>query len=323
MTEDIPPSIHFSLREFLPGDRVDRWNETLETARYVTDFNNVGADFHAEFTLRSVGGLTVGDFRTGKADVFRTPDNIARCEVRGFMIFQQIGQFGSHFRVGKRDETFLSAGDIVIANPDSPFVNRSLNPFHHRVTVIPQSKVRVSRFELGRLEDGLVLRSGEPATRLINGFLGEVFDNATSLSLGSASGMLDAAGGLIAAAAGADNKEERAVSELALVHSRIRRRMRNPEVTPADIAAECGISVRKLHGLFEGTGDTFGSFLRGARLDLARAALVDPGATTGIADLAAELGFNSLSTFYRLYRDTFGESPGFTRETALNRPPER
>jgi AraC-like DNA-binding protein len=313
------PSIHFSLRDFVPGERVDRWHETLEQARYVSDFNNIDPDFHGEFTLRTVGGLTVGDFRTSRAQVFRTASNIARCEVQGFMIFQQMGDRGSHFQVGQRDETFLSPGDIVIANPDRPFLNRSLYPFHHRVTVIPRNRLRAGRYVVERLEGGLILRSGDAAARLINAFLRESFDCAADLSITSADGVLDAAASLIAAAAGDDDHDALGLGELALVHRRIRRRLRDPYLTPTRIAGECGMSVRKLHGLFEGSGDTFGSFVRRERLDVARCVLSDPRALNGITDLAAELGFNSLSTFYRIYRETFGEAPGATRAAALAR----
>jgi AraC-like DNA-binding protein len=315
----LKPSIHFSLRAFAPADRFDRWNETLEATGHVTDFNNVDADFHAEFVLRSIGALTVGDFRTTRADVYRTRKNIAKAEVRGFLIFQQVGSEGSHFRIGNQEQTKLGSGDVVITNADRPFASRSADLFHHRVTVIPRSRLQVSQTELGRLEDGLILRSGNTSARLINALLGEVYNGAETLPASASDGLMDAVAGLIAAAAGAESEDAIAIGELALVHRRMRRHMRDPLLSPSMIAAECGISLRKLHGLFEGTGHTFGSFLRASRLDIARSALGNPRNTLIISDLAGELGFNSLATFYRAYRDAFGEAPGDTRASAVNR----
>ena len=134
---------------------------------------------------------------------------------------------------------------------------------------------------------------------------------------------MDAAAGLLAAAAGAHDEGAVGTGELAMVHRRVRHRLRDPLLSPSRIAGECGMSLRKLHGLFEGSGDTFGSFLRKARLDLARATLCNPEANVGISDLAVDLGFNSLSTFYRVYRDAFSETPGDTRDSALRGSPAR
>jgi transcriptional regulator GlxA family with amidase domain len=81
------------------------------------------------------------------------------------------------------------------------------------------------------------------------------------------------------------------------------------------VAHACGISVRKLHALFERADGSFSHHILARRLDEARATLANHTLRDrSIADVAFGLGFNSLATFYRNYRARFDETPGDTRE---------
>lgn len=319
MSNDDPASRKkFSLRDYQPTRRIDRWHEVLDEIRFTSSFRNLDPDFHGEFVIQPAGALVIGDFHTSRGDVFRTNQDIAKCDLDSFIIFQQRGIQGSFFSSGTLpDDTFLSAGDIVIANVDAPFASRNKHSFHHRVAVVPRALLAISSARLGKLEDGMVLRRGEPLNRILSAFLDQAWDTVGDLPTGAFKGVADAAASLLAAASGARSDEAAAVGQLAVVQRRIRAHLRDPLLTPSRIADECGFSLRKLHGLFESSEDTFGSFVRRARLDLARQLLSDPRSTQAIADLAVNLGFNSLATFYRVYRDAFGETPGDTRATAL------
>ncbi|MET0309259.1 MAG: helix-turn-helix transcriptional regulator [Sphingomonas sp.] len=313
----MPPLKRFATGDFAPADRLDHWHNALDEIGFRTSFRNFGPQFAADFSVRAFGPLVLGDFRTSRADVYRTNRDIAQCSTHSVLIFQQLGPQGSLFGTGTMDETFLAAGDIALAYTDAPFGSRNPNPFHHRVAAIPRELLDISQAGMGRIEDGLVLRAGSPMARLLAAYMGEVRDCGALLPAASLDGVARAMGDLVAAAAGGTGGAFTEGGELALVRRRISRHLRNPALSPSGIAAECGMSLRKLHGLFEGTGETFGSHVRKARLELARASLIDGRRRVGIADLAMSLGFNSIATFYRVYRDAYGEAPGDTREGAM------
>jgi len=306
----------FSTADFVPAKRLDRWHATLESIGFFTSFCGYGSAFDADFCLRPAGSLVMGEFHTAPAKVLRTAREIAQCSNDGFLIYQQRGAAGSLFRNRAIGEVMLSAGDIVVTTPNEAFANCNENPFHHFVAVVPRSAMDFASHRLGPLDGGVHLRAGMPMTRLLSAFLAEAYDAAGEFPAQAFAGVAEAAAGLLASVAGMADEELAAGGLLALVQRRIRQRLRDPLLTPARIAAECGISLRRLHGLFVGSGDTFGSFVRRRRLALAHAALDDARNRQSISDLAIGLGFNSLATFYRVYHAAYGEAPGETRAAA-------
>ena len=89
----------------------------------------------------------------------------------------------------------------------------------------------------------------------------------------------------------------------------IRRRAGEPDLDPANIARQSGISVRYLHHLLEQTGRTFSQHLLEQRLQRALAELQDPACRFRIADIASACGFSDISHFTRSFRRAFGETP--------------
>ena len=78
------------------------------------------------------------------------------------------------------------------------------------------------------------------------------------------------------------------------------------------VATELGISLRQLHALFEPTGLSFARTLTAARLNEARR-LLYATQERGIDEIAFACGFDSIATFYRVFRATYGMTPGDAR----------
>jgi len=98
----------------------------------------------------------------------------------------------------------------------------------------------------------------------------------------------------------------------------IAERFHDPSLTPAAIAAACGISVRYLHQLFTDSEFTVTEWIMESRLTEARRLLSDarrPFRT--VADIAHRCGFEDPSHFSRRFRTRFGETPGEVRNRAL------
>jgi acetamidase/formamidase/AraC-like DNA-binding protein len=98
------------------------------------------------------------------------------------------------------------------------------------------------------------------------------------------------------------------------------RRLDDPDLTPAKIAAAEGISERYLQKLFEGTGSSFTHYLRERRLQRAWADLSNPAeAHHSISEIAFRAGFNDSAHFSRTFRQRFGISPREFRQAESER----
>ena len=87
-------------------------------------------------------------------------------------------------------------------------------------------------------------------------------------------------------------------------------RFADPDLTPAAIAAQHGISVRYLHILFAATGTSVGRELRTIRLARVRAMLEDTACRSlTVSEIAYACGFNDPGYLARCFAQEFGRSP--------------
>ena len=88
---------------------------------------------------------------------------------------------------------------------------------------------------------------------------------------------------------------------------------RDPDFGLAALAERLNVSGRTLRRHFRAIGETASRRFLTARLQIARARLIDARAASGAAHvgtLAFESGFNDLSYFYRAFRTKYGVPPG-------------
>lgn len=96
--------------------------------------------------------------------------------------------------------------------------------------------------------------------------------------------------------------------------------VRDPDLSPRQIAAANGISLRTLYSVFDELGTSLEQSIIGQRLDGARRRLADPGAASlTIAAIAAEWGFTNQSHFSKRFRQAFGTTPREWRDEATGR----
>jgi acetamidase/formamidase/AraC-like DNA-binding protein len=90
----------------------------------------------------------------------------------------------------------------------------------------------------------------------------------------------------------------------------IERSLDDPDLTPARIAENEGISERYLQKLFEGANDNFSHYVRERRLQRAWADLGNPAEVhRTISEIAYRYGFADSAHFSRTFRHRFGVSP--------------
>ena len=83
----------------------------------------------------------------------------------------------------------------------------------------------------------------------------------------------------------------------------------DPTLSIHDVATRQNVTSRYLQILFEENGTTFTNYLQGIRLDFAHERLRQAKSPIRILDIALEAGFAELSTFNRLFRKRFGNTP--------------
>lgn len=122
---------------------------------------------------------------------------------------------------------------------------------------------------------------------------------------------------------GATRPEERAGTDMSAEHLRtsvkrhVHRHLREPDLTPATIAAAHAVSLRHLYGVWQEEPTTLSRWIALRRLDAARQELADPGADhRSIAAIARGWCFTNPTSFARAFRDRYGMTPREWRRAA-------
>jgi AraC family transcriptional regulator, positive regulator of tynA and feaB len=90
----------------------------------------------------------------------------------------------------------------------------------------------------------------------------------------------------------------------------IHENVRDPELRPANVASELGISVRYVHKIFSSAGTSFGDYVTAIRLDaICRELISAAPRPQRISVTALSWGFRDLSRFNRAFKRRFGCSP--------------
>lgn len=306
-----------------PATKLETW-KAVGDAFFPLEHRRFSEDFQGTLTARTFGAVHSVDVVCDAVECGRTPERIARRSMDVYYIFEQLGAEGSSFLTSGHPDGVVGEGDLVLGDADAPFQSLTNSRFNHRVWLLPRPMVdAIGGFD-GTLAQGLHLPRSSPGGRLLASYLAEMQTQWPALSDDELGAYADVAARLLVLAAGGERSEPSnaavAFGELALVKRRIAQRLADPLLSPARIAADCGMSVRKLHALFSPTGMTFSAFVTQSRLVIARQMLSDPRhATRSVTEIAFALGFNSLSNFYRVFGEAYGSSPGALRADRFSR----
>jgi AraC-like DNA-binding protein len=220
---------------------------------------------------------------------------------------------------GNREST-LDPGTITLYDTARSYDLRSDEDFSFLVAMFPKHALP--------LPDGL---AGELAAQPIPGdsgvgavlsaFLGTLNDNLPLLHSQAAAGLgrtfLDLLATLIGETLEVDaGAQAKRTAALMRVLAYIDDRLGDPELDPAAIAAANYLSVRHLYNLFSPTGTTVSQWIKRRRLDRARTDLADPlRAADTVAAISARWGFEDAGYFSRVFKQSFGQTPGAWRDS--------
>ena len=213
----------------------------------------------------------------------------------------------------------IGAGEISSGSCDLPYANLP--------TVKDTVVCRIVKIPLKAIQNLTV----EPSTlighkhgrapgidALLGSLLASFLEQAPHLSGAAADQAVQALVQLALAARGAGDLRDAAAAAAIrrglLVRARrlVERDLHRADLGPGQIAASLGISVRKLHLVFEPTGESFSRHLTARRLAHADALLL-AAPTMPVTEVAYACGFESLSIFFPCFRTAYGASPGERR----------
>lgn len=316
--------LSFSTDDIRPQDRFDHWCEVRGKSLFGVTIElerERRARFEGRFSAVAIGNAVLAEMTASSYRVSRTPADIARVSGNSLSIGLQIRGPG-WMKIGGDRVHSVREGDFAVSHSDLPFAatpERS-DGFHFRTLKIPLT----GDILLGARAYDVVpepLARGTQLTRLVSA----MFTALTQRPERSADPAKDVThiARLALIARGrlpAGLPESRAAMRagfLQAAYHMMARNLHRPDLTPATVAAELAISLRQLHVLFEPTGLSFARTLTQIRLAKARE-LLENAPSRPTADIAYACGFDSIATFYRVFRSAHGMTPGDVRMMSLN-----
>ena len=299
----------WSTSDVEPRRALSYWIDTICDAILELDIDSPDRDnFRARLDQRKFGPGTLGVVEAPTQSIYRTRARISRSLHNSFYLLHMRTGSMRYRRQGR--DTYVRTGDCVLLDCKERFL-----------LDCPQAtRCVVLRFP----EDWL--RTWRPTPER---FVAKTFSPSAgwSAALGSALANLDTTmeeelalpdsviaeqiGALLALAAGPRGHVTSGRDQIrARLVQTLRDRCHEPDLTPAAVASDNGISKRYLHYLFLQLNTTFGQELIRLRLECAHRLLNDKRYDeVSVIEVAARCGFIAPSHFARRFRQIYGVGP--------------
>lgn len=311
--------------EVLPAsDRIDAWRWNAEQICGDCRIKLPKSSFHGSIEVRTVGGLRLTRFRSSPLAFWKWPADVVNLDNRACVVITQLS--------GVR--TYLQNGISVVLKPGDSTIIDSGRPWCSTCTTdCTRLYLRVPRWMM----ENRLRQCDIPIARRICGSTGlgatlfrlsqSLYEEAEHFSEQEGTAALDGYFGILGGCIGG---EALAPTNAGLQHSarhsyELRGRIQQfidahlsePTLDPAEIASALSISVRHLHRLFAGTGNTVGDYVRSRRLEECRNDLANPRLQDRtITDIAFCWGFSDSAHFSHSFTREFGISPRTFRAKA-------
>jgi AraC-like DNA-binding protein len=309
----------FSTEDLLAKDRFDHWVEVRGRQLFGVTIElekPKRLDFKGRFTAQAIGGATLAEMHASTYRVSRTNADIERLSSDSLCIAEQVRGPG-WMDIGRDRIHAITNSTLVVSHSDMPYagIPTRTDGFHFRALKIPL-RGREGLAEGARNLEHEPLAAGLWLTKLIAaGFAALVEQGSQIADPESAVSNLGQLALLARGRAAPGSPESRAALHFGQYHAArqiIVQNLFRPDLSPALVAGLLGVSVRQIHLLFEPTGESFSRTLSAMRLTEAHRLLKAEPARP-VADIAFACGFESLATFYRVFRRAYGLSPGDVR----------
>lgn len=309
----------FSTDDLRPQDRFDHWCEVRAKALFGVTIElprERRTEFFGRFHADRVGDAIVSEMQASSYKLSRTESDIGRITGSSLCVSRQVRGPG-WVDVGRGRVFSVREGDLAINHSDLPYTGtpQRSDGFHFRMVKIPLT----GDVLLGASAHDLFVEKTKPQSmyaRPLMALFNAISVGSRDLPDPSATIAHMARLALLERGRLSPGMPEcRAALRAGFFHAAceiLARDQHLPSLSPALVAQELGISLRQVHILFEPTGLSFSRTLNSMRIRSARLLLETmPGRS--VADIAFSCGFDSLATFYRVFRSTFDLTPSDLR----------
>jgi AraC-like DNA-binding protein len=280
------------------------------------------ATFRGVFSAERLAAATLVEMHASPYWVRRTGEDISRTPGNSVCIYQQLDG-AAWFGTGRKTEFTVAAGAVATSHTDLPYATRPTTDagFHLRILKIPFTVCVPFVQREGDLSPQLVDNERRLST-LLSACFPAFLNQAPSMPQAELDAAVVALAQIALGVRGllppADEGLRLAVRQVRFIQARdlMGQNFWRVDLSPARIAAMLGISVRQLHLLFEPTGTSVARHLTALRLGHAQTLLAATPARP-VSAVAFASGFDSLATFYRLFRNTFGMAPIEYRQSTV------
>jgi AraC-like DNA-binding protein len=289
----------------------DEWREILSATHlpWSVAVPSTVADprFSASARRLWIDDLALVDCECSPCSGSRTRREIGRTD--GEFVVVLITLAGRETVAQNAAEAVLKPGDAVAWDSTVPARFTVWEPLAKRSLLIPRAALEeVSGRAM--MSGGVMLDGAKPATRLLTSYLESLSAALPELDQGAISAARNATQELFIGAlrSGGDAPAtSMAQPALRAEMDRYIERHLLDAMTPADIAAAHGVSVRTVNRIFNATGQTVGEVVRVRRLARAREELTD--GDRPISAIAHRWGFSDASHFSRSFKAQYGAAP--------------
>lgn len=288
---------------------VDGFLERLESSGLppLRGDRQTGEDFRADVVSRDLGPLRLAELVTPAGECFR---DAGSARARDSELWQVEVVTRGQVRAEQGGSTaVLGPTDLVLIDPVRP-VRFASSATTHVTMLMPRDRLRLGADDAARLvgvrirgdrgPGALVSSLVRGMTRSVDGFRAHEADR-------SAAAVIELIAVMLASRLGDDRPVDDDVLRTRIVGF-IEARLSDRDLSPAKVAAVHHVSVRRLHKLFQDQPLTVAALIRRRRLERCRADLARRNTT--VAAVAASWGFADPAHFSRLFKATFGHSPG-------------
>ena len=308
----------FSTADIRPSDRYDCWHDVAR--RYLVDHDSrpdCRLSFEATLGTAALEDLALISFEASPMTVSHLERHIAHAEdellvcrqLTGTLLLEQNGRRAT-----------LDAGDLALLDPRLPYTGRLSGHPATLVLKVPRQRL-VARIGRTGSMIACALRSNSGENGLISQFLALLPTHVENL--GASAGIvaeqtLDLLGLALAKAAGTSRPQVSSPRFVVLMQLRsaIDKRLTDPTLNPAVVAAAAGVSVRYANAVLADEHTSIARLIQTQRLERCRQALSDPMQVyRTVAEIAYGWGFSDMTHFGRRFKSAFGLLPSEYRRS--------
>lgn len=299
---------HWSSAAHPPRRQFDAWTEALRSTHLEWSLRRPReAQYDAELERGAVEVARIVRCRCDLLEGTRARGEIARSEGAFFGVVLVVD--GAESIRSASGEARLGRGSLALWDSERDLAFRVRERLHKVSLIVPKDRFRAVVAEperdLGRVVDAASGPGALAAHQLL-----ALVRHAPEIGEQAAGRVLDGTLELLGAALRAAAPEGAGSStRLARVKEWIERRLDDPDLTPARIAAAHGIALRTLHAWFHAEGLSLSRWLLRRRLERSLRDL-SRGYGRSVTEVALRWGFNDPSYFSRAFKAAFGKRPG-------------